>query len=215
MLDEGTTTAGFDRDRRSQGAAGRDRSARAPASIAPMCRCRRRAPTSRPSLDLLADIVRNPAFEAAEVARLKNQQLAQIAAGADQSRARSPAGCCRRSSTARSRPTPNPRAPAIPKAVAALTRDDLVAFQHAWLRPDKAKIFVVSDRPLAEVKAALDARFGDWKGVGAAGHQELRRGLRRVRAQDHADRSPGFAAVADPRRHPDRVEGHDGHARRC
>jgi predicted Zn-dependent peptidase len=56
-----------------------------------------------------------------------------------------------------------------PAAVAKLSTADLVAFQQAWLRPDKAKLFVVSDRPLAEVKAAFDARFGDWKGTGAAG----------------------------------------------
>ena len=45
-----------------------------------------------------------------------------------------------------------------PAAVASLTRADLLAFRQAWLRPDKAKIFVVSDRPLAEVKAALTAK---------------------------------------------------------
>ena len=56
-----------------------------------------------------------------------------------------------------------------PKAIAALTRADLVAFHQAWLRPDKAKIFVTSDRPLAEVRALLDARFGDWRPTGAAG----------------------------------------------
>src|SRR3546814_20498572 len=36
-----------------------------------------------------------------------------------------------------------------PAAVAKLTRDDLIAFQQAWLRPDKATIFVVSSEPLA------------------------------------------------------------------
>jgi zinc protease len=56
-----------------------------------------------------------------------------------------------------------------PAAVKALTRDDLVAFHHAWIRPDKAKIFVVSDLPLAQIRAALEARFGDWKGEGPAG----------------------------------------------
>ena len=37
-------------------------------------------------------------------------------------------------------------------AVASLTPADLRRFEQAWLRPDKAKIFVVSDRPLAEVR---------------------------------------------------------------
>lgn len=60
-----------------------------------------------------------------------------------------------------------------PAAVAKLTRDDLVAFQQAWLRPEKAKMFVVSDLPLAQVKAMLDARFGDWTGAGTAGVKDF------------------------------------------
>ena len=56
-----------------------------------------------------------------------------------------------------------------PKAVAALTRDDLIAFQQAWLRPEKAKIFVISDQPLANVKAVMERNFGTWKGAGAPG----------------------------------------------
>jgi zinc protease len=53
--------------------------------------------------------------------------------------------------------------------VAALTRADLVAYHRAWIRPEKAKVFVVSDKPLAEVRAAIDRSFGDWRGEGAAG----------------------------------------------
>ena len=60
------------------------------------------------------------------------------------------------------------------RAVAALTRADLAAFRQAWLRPDKAKIFVVSDRPLAEVKAVLDHAFGDWRMDGAGGEKLFR-----------------------------------------
>ena len=56
-----------------------------------------------------------------------------------------------------------------PAVVKTLTRDDLIAFKNAWLRPDKAKIFVVSDLPLAQVKAALEKRFGSWQGEGPAG----------------------------------------------
>ncbi|MGJ3628055.1 M16 family metallopeptidase [Sphingomonas sp. MMS24-JH45] len=51
----------------------------------------------------------------------------------------------------------------------ALTRADLVAFQQAWLRPDKAKLFVVSDRPLAEVKTLMEQRLGDWRMGGTGG----------------------------------------------
>ncbi len=118
-----------------------------------------------PALDLLADIARNPAFADAEVARIKNQRLAEI-----QQELTNPAGIAGRivpRIVAAGTPYEKAQGGGDPAAVAALTRADLVAFQQAWLRPEKAKIFVVSDRPLAEVKAALDARFGDWRGTGA------------------------------------------------
>ena len=121
-----------------------------------------------PALDLFADVVRHPAFAPAEVARVKNQQLAQIA-----QELTDPSGLAARALPkvvfAPGSPYAKEDGSGDPKAVAALTRDDLVAFQQAWLRPDKAKIFIVSDRPLAEIKAALNAHFADWKGVGAPG----------------------------------------------
>ena len=43
-----------------------------------------------------------------------------------------------------------------------LDRDDLTGFHQAWIRPDNARIFIVSDRPLAELTPMLDARFGAW-----------------------------------------------------
>ena len=48
-------------------------------------------------------------------------------------------------------------------AIQAITRDDLIAFKQSWLRPDKAKLFVVSDRPLAEILPLLEAAFGGWQ----------------------------------------------------
>jgi predicted Zn-dependent peptidase len=121
------------------------------------------------ALDLFADVVRNPAFAPDEIERIRATQLTGIA-----QELTSPQGLANRA-------LPpllyGPGTPYVklaagsgdPAAVKSLTRDDLLAFYRAWIRPDKAKIFVVSDRPLAEVKAALEARFGNWKGVGAAG----------------------------------------------
>jgi predicted Zn-dependent peptidase len=37
-----------------------------------------------------------------------------------------------------------------------------VGFKDAWLRPDRLKIFVVSDRPLAEIQPLIEAEFGSW-----------------------------------------------------
>ena len=122
----------------------------------------------QPALDLFADVARNPAFAEAEVQRVKQQQLAGIA-----QELTSPQGLAGRVLPPLINGPDSPYAKAQgqgdPRAVEALTRADLVAFRDAWLRPDKAKIFVTSDRPLEEVLPALDRRFGDWRATGAAG----------------------------------------------
>ncbi|MGQ7394110.1 insulinase family protein, partial [Streptococcus suis] len=116
--------------------------------------------------------VRAPTFPEAELARVKQQTLAGIA-----QELTSPNGLVGRVLPPLLYGPAYPYAKAQgggdPRAVAALTRADLIAFQRAWLRPDKAKIFVVSDRPLAEVRAALDARFGDWRPMGPAGVKDF------------------------------------------
>jgi zinc protease len=119
-------------------------------------------PNLAPSLDLLADIVRNPAYDPAEVERLRAQQLANIADEMTQ-----PQGLALRTLPGALFGTAHPYG--IPftgtgdsKAVAAVGRDALVAFHDSWLRPDNAKIFVVSDRPLAEVQPLIERAFGDW-----------------------------------------------------
>ncbi|GAO39770.1 peptidase M16 family protein [Sphingomonas changbaiensis NBRC 104936] len=127
------------------------------------------SPNLKPSVVLLADILRNPAFAPAEVERLRNQQLVSI-----QNELTQPGGLA-----ARTLPPilfgpehPYGRASSgtgTPEVVSKLSRADLVAFQHAWIRPDKATIFIVSDRPLAEVQSVLDTALGDWKGEGAPG----------------------------------------------
>jgi zinc protease len=121
------------------------------------------------ALDLFADVVERPAFAPAEVERVRGQMLAGI-----QQELTNPNGLSSRMVPRVLYPAGSPYAKlgagsGDPAVIAKLSRDDLVAFHRAWIRPDKAKIFVVSDRPLAEVKAALDQRFGSWKGEGAAG----------------------------------------------
>ena len=127
------------------------------------------SPNLAGALDLFADVVRNPAFAPGEIERLRATQLTGIAAELT-----SPQGLANRALPPLIYGAGNPYAKLAagggdPAAVKSLTRDDLLAFYRAWIRPEKAKVFVVSDRPLAEVKAALEARFGNWKGEGAAG----------------------------------------------
>jgi predicted Zn-dependent peptidase len=114
------------------------------------------------SLDLLADVVRNPAFEPGEVERLRAQQLAAI----DQELTE-PNGLGARVLPpvlfGANHPYGRPSSGSGDKEVVArLTRDDLIRFHQTWLRPDNATIFAVGDLPLAELVPMLEARFGDW-----------------------------------------------------
>ena len=121
------------------------------------------------ALDLFADVVRNPAFDPAEVERLRASRLTSISAELVD-----PAGMASRTLPTLLFGPDHPYAKLAagsgdPVAVGQLTRDELAAFHRAWIRPEKAEIFVVSDLPLDEVRSALEARFGSWRGEGTAG----------------------------------------------
>ncbi|ARS27784.1 M16 family metallopeptidase [Sphingomonas sp. KC8] len=116
-----------------------------------------------PSLDLLADVLKNPAFEPAEVERLRAQLVTSIAAENTQ-----PRGIARRVIPellyGKLHPYGVPLSGSGTEAgVKSVTRDDLFAFHQAWLRPDNGKIFVAGDVTLAEITPLLEARFGQWK----------------------------------------------------
>lgn len=115
-----------------------------------------------PALDLLADVIRNPAFRPEDLERRRNQQLAGIAQELS-----SPGGIGGRALPVvlygANHPYGRPASGlGTTSAVQGLDRDDLTAFHRAWIRPDNARIFVVSDRPLTEVTSLLEARFGAW-----------------------------------------------------
>lgn len=126
------------------------------------------------SLDLFADIVLRPTFEASEVARLRDQQLAAVAAEGTQ-----PNGLAQRVFPAlvfgEDHPYGRPTSGlGSDETVSSLTRDNLIAFHQSWIRPETGRIFVVSDRPLNEITRALNARFGNWRGASApVGHKNF------------------------------------------
>ena len=120
------------------------------------------------SLTLLADVVRNPAFAPAEIERIRASRLAGLASertnpGAIAARALPPLIYGAESPYGRSFTGSGDEA-----TITALTRDDLVATHDAWIRPDNATIFVVSDLPLSEVTPQLETAFGDWRAPSAA-----------------------------------------------
>jgi zinc protease len=121
-----------------------------------------------PSLTLLADVLRNPAFAPSEIERLRAQRLARLASEKTQ-----PAALAARAYPpliyGENHPYGRPAmGSGTPEVVGALTREDLVGEHQSWIRPDNAKLFVVSDLPLAEVTAKLNAAFGDWKAPATA-----------------------------------------------
>ncbi|PKP89835.1 MAG: peptidase M16 [Alphaproteobacteria bacterium HGW-Alphaproteobacteria-16] len=127
------------------------------------------SPNLAGSLELMADITRNPSFPPAELERVRGQTLARI-----QQIKANPTGLALMAMPPLlyGKNSPYAKTAAIggdEAAVKSVTRDDLVGYYNAWIRPEKAKIFVVSDRPLTEIKGAFEARFGDWKGTGTPG----------------------------------------------
>jgi predicted Zn-dependent peptidase len=115
-----------------------------------------------PSLDLFADIVRNPAFAPAEIERLRARQLAAIAAELTQ-----PTAIAQRAIApllyGAAHPYGKPASgTGTAASVRAITREELVGFHQSWIRPDNARIFAVGDMPLQRLVAMLEARFGSW-----------------------------------------------------
>jgi zinc protease len=113
-----------------------------------------------PSLELLGEIVKEPAFDPVELERVRTQQLTAIA-----QLKKDPNGIAQRVLPTILFGEGHPYATLAggdEAAIGRFTRAELVAFTDAWLRPDRMKIFVVSDRPLAEIQPLIEAEFGKW-----------------------------------------------------
>jgi predicted Zn-dependent peptidase len=112
-----------------------------------------------PSLDLMREVIREPAFNPEDLERVRTQTLTGI-----RQAMKSPQGIALRTITPELFGADNPYG-AVPTvaSVSAITREDLIGFKDRWIRPDNGEVFVISDKPLAEVVAALDAAFGDWQ----------------------------------------------------
>jgi len=121
------------------------------------------APNLAPSLDLLSDYIRKPALAAADLERVRAQQLAAIGA-----ELKNPASLARRvlTTTLYGPAYPygiSPTGTGDPATVSALSREDLAAFHDRWFRPDRASIYVVGDTTLGAVVPMLESRFADWR----------------------------------------------------
>ena len=122
------------------------------------------SPNLRPSVELFADIVLNPAFAADAVARVKEQQVAGI-----RQQLASPSGLANRAFAQTVYGDTHPYAwasAANADVVAALTGAELATEHDRWLRPDLARITAVGDVTMPELVAALEAGFGSWRASG-------------------------------------------------
>ncbi|MXP13408.1 insulinase family protein [Altererythrobacter confluentis] len=116
-----------------------------------------------PSLDLMADVVRNPAFAEADVARVRDQRLAALSQVLA-----SPRGLASRAMA------PILFGPDTPygqssdglgdrASLAATTSQSLRAAHGKWLRPSMASITVVGDVTMERLLPLLDGAFGQWR----------------------------------------------------
>ncbi|MBC2670906.1 insulinase family protein, partial [Novosphingobium piscinae] len=121
-----------------------------------------------PSLALMADLVRNPRFAAEDVARVKDQRLAQLA----QAEASPQARAMRVMAPALFGAAHPYGLPAdglgTATSIAALTPEALRAAHARWLRPDLARITVVGDVTMEQLRPLLDQAFGAWAVPAAA-----------------------------------------------
>jgi predicted Zn-dependent peptidase len=112
-----------------------------------------------PSLDLLRQVVREPAFAEADLERVRTRTITGI-----QQAMKSPQGVATRAVGPEIFGAAHPYGGnATVESVAAITRDDLVDFKNTWIRPDNGEIFVISDRPLKEIITALNSAFATWE----------------------------------------------------
>jgi len=162
MLDEGTTTRGATQIAEEQERLGAAISSGA-GTDASVVMLQALTANLAPSLELMADVVRNPAFADSEVARVRDQQLAELA----QTVATPPALAKREMAKVLFGPQHPYGQPGdglgSKDTLAALTPAQLRAAHGKWLRPDLARITVVGDVTMEQLLPMLEEAFGGWK----------------------------------------------------
>lgn len=116
-----------------------------------------------PSLDLFADVIRNPSFPEADFKREQKLQLDAI-----EQEQKEPFSMALRvfpkliygSGHAYGNPFTGSGTTA---SVRTITRDDLVKFHDTWFRPNNSTLVVTGDTRLAELTPKLEALFDGWK----------------------------------------------------
>jgi zinc protease len=115
-------------------------------------------------LDLFADVIRHATFPEAEVERVRQLELSDLEALPED-----PGSIASRVTTETVfAGHPYGAVPTI-TSMKAIARDDLLAYYHRFLIPNRMILVAVGDFHTSEMQAKLRARFGDWpKGDEAA-----------------------------------------------
>ena len=112
------------------------------------------------TLDLFADVIRNPTFPEAEVARYKTRTLSQL-----QFQRSIPQFLAAEQFSRAIYGTNHPAAFIVPptESISKLSSKDLADFHAKYYRPNNAIIAIVGDITMKEVLPKLEKAFGDWE----------------------------------------------------
>jgi zinc protease len=124
---------------------------------------------AEPALKILADVVRHPAFQQAEIDRLKSQTLDGLRVALQQpgSLARFVIGRVVFGAGAYGH-----AASGTLETVQTISRDDVVKFYGEYYAPQDAALILVGDLTLAQGRAFAEKFFGDWKAAGVAPNEK-------------------------------------------
>ena len=114
-----------------------------------------------PGLALLADMAMNPAFDAAEIARLKSARLAALAQQREEPEAIAALTAARAVYGDAHLLGQNPLGSEV--SIAAVDAAALRAFWQQHYRPDQAALVVAGDIDAAELRALAEQHFGAWQ----------------------------------------------------
>jgi zinc protease len=120
----------------------------------------------QPALELIADIVRNPAFPANEVERIRGEQLAEIMQRSTDPRALADDSAGRFIFTRDS--TYSRTVHGSAHTVTGIDRADVIAFHQSRYQPNSVSVLLVGDVGAEPGHAWVAAAFGDWNGKAAA-----------------------------------------------
>ena len=116
----------------------------------------------RDSIELWADIVRNPGFRTDDIERDRSLTLAQL-----ENAKMSPDSIAGNLlSTVLYGPDHVYSGKTIlqkEEAIKSISLDDMINFHEMWIRPDNAKIYVVGDTTITEIISELNRSFGNWQ----------------------------------------------------